>query len=776
MAIAATGLVSACGGGDDLCTGPFCVTVGPAQPDRLEMGSGDGQTGAPGRELPLPVEVVVSDSAGRPVPDVVVTFGVDEGGGSLSSPSARSDIEGHARVSWTLGSEAGAQSLQVSASRTTGTPLTGSPLTFTAQAVRPPAARLVIQLAPPSVARSGVVFEQQPIVQVLDADDQPVTQVSVAASVASGGGTIGGSTVVSTDAAGLASYSDLLIRGAVGPQILRFSVEPGVDVSSEELALVAGPPASIAGIAPLTYAARVESPVDPAPSVVVKDADGNGTPGVVVSFTASADGSVAPETVTTNEDGIAQVTSWTLGTSTGAQYALTAALQSSSLDPVTFTAATSTETIGGLRITVPPSSPTQAGVAFVVQPVIQVTDRAGNPAARGNVRVAATVASGPGGTLQHASATTNPSGKATFSGLILTGTAGEYTLSFSATNRAGVTSGPIALIAGPPTQLGLASEAPSVRSRIPLSPQPSVQVQDAAGNPVAQAGVEIVASMTGDGTLGGQTTAITGPDGRATYSDLTVTGAPGPRTLTFASTTPALQNVSLPVSLPAVATIAVQTLPSAPVVGQQVSNTPIWILSDADGQPVADVPVTLVATAGVVSPASTTSDGNGVVQVLSWTLGTTAGSQSVTLQAPGGVSPSRVTINVQPDVPATLLKVSGDNQSGTVNSELDSLLVVQVRDQYGNGVSGITVQWRGCDGTGSYDPITDAQGLSSARQLTGPTPGMFCSTASITASVVAVAVFNYEVTAAAPSPDESPTSETLTSEMGGPAPVAPKPR
>jgi len=95
----------------------------------------------------------------------------------------------------------------------------------------------------------------------------------------------------------------------------------------------------------------------------------------------------------------------------------------------------------------------------------------------------------------------------------------------------------IALAAGPPSGIALVTAPPSTaRSRVPLTVQPSVQLQDASGNALAQAGIEVKASIvSGGGTLGGQTSVLTNGNGRADFTDLAITGAPGPRTLRFAS-------------------------------------------------------------------------------------------------------------------------------------------------------------------------------------------------------------------------------------------------
>ena len=751
-----------CSSGEDICGGPFCVAPpGRQEATRLRAGSGDGQVGAPGRELPLPLKVVVTDDDGRPIPDVEVSFRVvGEGSGSVSETGIRSDYQGNAQVKWTLGAEPGAQTVQALAASSSGSALGGSPLTFTAQAVRPPPARILLLQAPPATSQNGILFAPQPVVAVVDSDDQPVAQIDVSVSLASGGGTLEGTTTVSTNAEGRATYTDLAIQGPTGPRTLRFSVSnPALEVVSAAVQVGAGSATQLAGNQPLTYQGTVNSPVRPAPSVVVRDEVGNPVPGIAITFATDRDGSVSPSTVITDELGVAQVTSWTLGRSADVPYSLTARIQSGGSDPVAFTATPRAGAAGKLEIAVQPSPTARSGTAFSRQPVIQVADELGNPARQSGVVILATLSAGPAGTLQNASATTNASGLASFSNLSLTGLVGDYKLSFSAPTLAGVASDPIAVAAGPPSRLALtAAPAAAARSRVPLSPQPSIQLQDASGNPVAQAGVEVRASIgSGEGTLSGQTSAITNGEGRADYVDLTIVGSPGARTLLFASSSPASEVRSATITLPTVTAISPPTPPpSTVVVGTQLVAPVSWTLTDAANQPVADAPVVISVSAGGSVEGASTSDANGVVQLQSWTVAQTAGSQYVELEVPG-VGVSRVTVEAIPGAAHSLQYVSGDDQSAPVNSDLPQALVVRVVDQYGNGVGGTIVEWRTCDGVGDYNTPTDIGGYASAFQSTGPTPGESCAMASSSGLTGSPIQFSYT---AQPGPAPSSSSSS----------------
>ena len=729
-------LVPGCGGEDIGCGGPFCIpSPDQRQPTTLKAGAGNGQTGGPGRELPLPLEVIVTDKDDRPTPDVAVSFAVTQGNGSLSEVRTRSDNQGRAQVRWTLGPDPGSNSVQATATTSSEQPLGGSPLTFSALAVESPPASLVLRIAPSDAAQNEIPFERQPVVEVLDADLIPVPGVEVVASIASGGGTLGGATTVSSDASGRATYTNLSVVGATGPRTLRFSMAaPALEVASGTIQMGAGAPSKIIANPPAVYEGTVNSPVGPAPSVTVTDRVGNAVPQVEVRFIADRGASVSPESVTTNDAGIAQVTSWTLGTTASGRYSLTAQIQSSALEPVVFTASVKAGADGRLAITLQPSSSAESGAPFAQQPVVQVVDQLGNPASQPDVTVTATVSSGPSGTLASATAVTGASGLATFNGLALSGLIGDYTLSFSAPELTGVTSTTISLTAGPPAQLALVvSPSATARSRVPLVQPPSIQLQDASGNPIALAGIPLAASIaTGSGTLGGQTAVTTGADGSATFAGLSIVGPPGSYTLRFTSTSPAFEIISGQVTLPSVADVVRLTTPSgSAVVGSRLSTPASWQFTDASNQPVADVPVVLsISPGGSAEPASPVSDASGILQLQSWTLGTVAGLQFVDFPLPGGISTPAAFVNALPDVPTRLRRISGDGQTAPINSILPELLVVQAIDQYTNGVGEVTVQWRTCDDRGDLDLATDDHGLSGATQSTGPVAGNFCVMAS----------------------------------------------
>src|SRR5204863_420093 len=135
-----------------------------------------------------------------------------------------------------------------------------------------------------------------------------------------------------------------------------------------------------------------------------------------------------------------------------------------------------------LTLTTQPSATAQSGVAFAQQPAAQLRDAAGNAVSQAGVTVTAAIATGGGGLSGTATAATDGGGVASFA--------------VRALAAALPVSGTITVGAGAAAQLTLTtppSAAP--RSGVAFGQQPVVQLRDAAGNPVSQAGVTVTATI-----------------------------------------------------------------------------------------------------------------------------------------------------------------------------------------------------------------------------------------------------------------------------------------
>jgi hypothetical protein len=195
-----------------------CETgVPPTVPAEIEMVSGDGQNGVIGQPLADPLVVVVKDENGNGVPGVEVQWAA-AGGGSVSSSVVETGSNGQASVQRTLGPAIGQQTTTATVAE-----LQGSLVSFVSTARATNEGGIVITTNPPVAALSGEVFDPaaQPVVNVSDASGNPLSNVTVTASV-TGGGTLEGSRTATTDAAGNAAFGDLGISGT-GSNVLEFT-------------------------------------------------------------------------------------------------------------------------------------------------------------------------------------------------------------------------------------------------------------------------------------------------------------------------------------------------------------------------------------------------------------------------------------------------------------------------------------------------------------------------------------------------------------------------
>jgi Domain of unknown function (DUF1929) len=197
------------------CSDP--PTNGGGVATSIEMVSGNNQSGLAGQTLPAPLVVLVTDDNGDPVGNVTVSWSA-QGGGTVSASSVATGTDGRASVQRTLGSTTGPQTTTATATGVEGS------VTFTSTVGEPLPDGLAITTNPPLSALDQEVFDPaaQPVVLLRDASGNPVADAAVTASIASGSGTLEGTTTATTDATGIAAFADLGIAG-VGEHTLEFS-------------------------------------------------------------------------------------------------------------------------------------------------------------------------------------------------------------------------------------------------------------------------------------------------------------------------------------------------------------------------------------------------------------------------------------------------------------------------------------------------------------------------------------------------------------------------
>ncbi|MBV9110528.1 MAG: DNA/RNA non-specific endonuclease, partial [Gemmatimonadetes bacterium] len=247
--------------------------------------------------------------------------------------------------------------------------------------------------------------------------------------------------------------------------------------------------------------------------------------------------------------------------------------------------------------------------------------------------------------------------------------------------------------------------ADSAVSGVTLTRQPVIQVLDQHGDPFAQSGIQVTAAIaTGGGTLDGTATATTDANGKATFTDLGISGAAGDRTLTFTSgslTAATSTTVHVAGAAAVASQIGMVTQPSASAQsGVAFAQQPVVQIEDGAGTPVAQ--------AGVAVTASIASGGgtlNGTVTVNTDASGTatftdlgitgTAGARILTFTAPGLTAATSDSIVVTVPTPAsTSAQIAAIRAAtdGAVSLPVEAALVTYTKPTIGTDAAGFFIQ------------------------------------------------------------------------------------
>jgi alpha-tubulin suppressor-like RCC1 family protein len=277
-----------------------------------------------------------------------------------------------------------------------------------------------------------------------------------------------------------------------------------------------------------------------------------------------------------------------------------------------------------------------------------------------------------------------------------------------------------------------------VGTAVPIPP--AVLVKSNNGNPLAGVAVTF-AVQSGGGSLS-PATVTTNASGIATLDHWTLGTATGTNSLT--ATAAGGQSVTMTaVGTPDAPTQITklndnQTAPA----GSALPNPPGVALKDQYDNPVANLQVTFQVTAGggtvVGSPVTTSAAGE--ASVTSWTLGTTAGANTLTATATG-LAPVTLTATGTAG-PATALAAVGDNQQATVNTAVATAPGVSVKDQFGNPIANVAVTFTVALGGGSItggSATTDASGIARVGSWTlGKSVGANRLTAAVGSASISI--------------------------------------
>jgi hypothetical protein len=259
----------------------------------------------------------------------------------------------------------------------------------------------------------------------------------------------------------------------------------------------------------------------------------------------------------------------------------------------------------------------------------------------------------------------------------------------------------INLAAGAPARLTITTQpSPGGASGIALATQPVIQIRDLAGNPIAQGGTNITASIQSGpagSTLGGTNPVQTNGTGTATFTNLTITGASGNYVLRFSA--PGLAPAdSDPITLGAGSGTQL-TFNQQPSVaansGQPFAQQPILLLRDAANNPVAGGVVTAAVTgapAGVtVGSATATTNAAGIATFAGLRLTGLVGSYTLTFTSGAATSAPSNTIVLSAGTPTQLTYSQQPGNAASSGQAFATQPILLLRDASNNPVPGVAV-------------------------------------------------------------------------------------
>lgn len=730
------------------CSGtlPDCtVTMGSAQnvtakfvgpPATIAVAGGGTQATKVATAFANPLQIVVKDSGGDPVPNVWVSYAVPSSGASasLSSYGMVTDVNGNTAPTALANTIAGAY-LATATFAGALAPASFN-LTNTPDA---PAGIKIANASGNQSAQVGTPFPAPLTVTVVDKYGNPVPNANVTFT---GPGSeplakLSG-TKVTTDANGNATIS-ATAGSATGTYVVSAVLDG--DVASVDFIL------TNTGVAPLTLAIVSGSPqtatVKTAFGVPLKVLVTNGnTPvtGAIVSFAAPSTGATATLSgfsATTDGTGQAQVTA--TATAKAGVYTVVASTNGAA-KPVAFALTNAPGAPAGIVVnglSSPQSAPINSDFPLPIS--VTVVDADGNP-----VPGATVTFTPPGGgataTLSGGSVVTDANGNAKVTAKA-NGTTGSYGVTVS-TNGApsatvsltntGVAPSTLAIDSGNPqsTAVGTAFAQPLV-----------VKVLDFANKPVTGAVVSFKAPGSGASATLSAATATTNGQGLAQ-----VTATAGQKSgiylvqasLNGTSAEVGFQLTNLTGAATNV-TVAGSASPQSTVVTTAFPLPLLLTVTDQFANPIVGAKTTYVAPGAeptaILGKSSTATDLDGRTSIAA-VAGKQPGSYDVNATVTGIGTPATFKLTNTQGKPATIAIASGGSQSTPALTVFPSPVVAKVSDANGAPVGGaviqVTVPSSGPSGTTvPQTVVTDVVGSAAITVTANDKPGNFVLALSV---------------------------------------------
>jgi hypothetical protein len=580
--------------------------------------------------------------------------------------------------------------------------LTGDTAQATITVTPAAAAKLAISTQPSATAQAGATFSQQPVVRLLDQYDNNVLQpgVAVSAAIASGGPELLGTTPITTDANGVATFTNLAIGGLTGSRTLVFASSGLTSATSTAIAVSEGVPGRLTVVTEPSQTKAGEA-INPAPSVRLTDAYENILAGqtVQVALTPGSAGSFVSSTTSAVTDAS--------GVATFANLKIDKAYSPYQLE---FRIGTVTvlsrqfAVIGGTptRLEMVQQPPTgTAGKALDPAPSIKAFDEFNNGVA--DIRVVVTLNGGSFATGSETELRTGLDGVASFAGLKINTAKTGYTVTFN-TFVAGTPSVTSAAFEVKPDYDGavvtVTTQPGTTTAGNAVSGPPTVTVKDQFNNNVSDKDISVTLN-TGSFAGGSTTTVKTNVSGVAAFSSLRINGA-GSYTLTFRldGHAAAVTSNAFTVNPAAAAKFVMVTQPSPTAsAGVAFATQPAVRLQDNFGNNVSlsgrTVTASVATGSGTLAGTLTaTTNASGIATFATLRIDGATGSRTLRFSSSGVTAVDSQAVVVGPGT-ATGLSITRQPLQSVAGEPILSTagasLAVRATDAFGNNVPGVSV-------------------------------------------------------------------------------------
>jgi 5-hydroxyisourate hydrolase-like protein (transthyretin family) len=459
----------------------------------------------------------------------------------------------------------------------------------------------------------GTAIEGPPEIAVYDATDQPVPNVSITVSGVSFGS---GTTTLTTDSAGHASFNDLIIDSE-GTYNLTFTTDsfPSVNTTSSDFDVIDALATMSMDVQPQQSTAG-QSIAGP-PTVLLENSIGMPVEGVDITVYINQYSIVSGSmTVQTDASGLAVFDDLVINEAADnyqlifeADYSGVQNITSGSFNVIPAAA-------NDISVLTQPGE-TFEGATVEGPPVAMVTDQFGNAVSGVEVSVSEILSGGIDAGIT--SITTDANGQASFSTLVINDN-GTYQLSFSAdgltdqnTNTFQVVPGTVSnrfkgsshsgfgnnsaqdkILGQTPVRMEVLTQPGETVAGFTLEGPPTIAVYDAVDNPVPN--VQVTVNAVGGSIDAGTTTRTTNADGQISFNDLQI-NTPGTYQLSFTadnhtSTVNDIQTADFEV-VDQVYNMQVETQPQNSTAGQAIGGAPKISIKNFINQPLAGVDVTV---------------------------------------------------------------------------------------------------------------------------------------------------------------------------------------